>query len=444
MIIFFIHPNISLSQAPPDLSIFKESINDIKVSLYKKFVVSWTAHNNMIDCLQSDGCIEWNDAVFLSKDRSWNTDDILIGSSSYGGLTAPGEGYNLSTECLIPTDTQPGQYYIIVYIDFSEDSSQGKVIETNETNNWVVVNKFELDYQINDLVIKIKDAVLERKQEDVSTFDLNEDGIVDVADVVNAENHSPIVSFIKETSIVDEGVGSIDCKVKLSRPFSGYLQYEVSGTATVGSDYQPTTGNFLVDASSAKISIILVDNLEVEATKTIILTIKPSTLTLGTPNSHIIILEDNDALWQGHLVRDDLRLPLEMTITQKDSQLQAAVISNGSGTLPYGKWAVDIDSTLERFNATIGPIEIQQSNSLLNASLTRKIYLTSEPLTNPEHVLDFGSKIEGSMYEEWKFSEPNTQHLNKIDKNSIKGTFILIKADSGLQKVKSDLFPLLN
>jgi len=293
----------------------------------------------------------------------------------------------------------------------------------------------------------ISDIILDPGQGDVSTYDLNQDGQVDVADVVLATTILPQVSFTSSTLIVNEGQGIIDCEVKTDSTFTGVLQYEIGGNAIAGEDYSPLTGNVQVNAGSGMISISLLDNLQVESTKTIILSLKPSTLnpstySLGPKNSATMILEDNDASWLGHLVRGDLMLPFELIISQMGEQVQATLESDGVAAFPAGSWPVTVQTTIDSFIATIGPITMEQSVSLLNENFLRSIILSSNPTTNQEDVLELSSTIEGSVLEEYVFSETASQHLNRVGDNAVEGRFVLVRGPLGLPQIESELVPV--
>ena len=293
----------------------------------------------------------------------------------------------------------------------------------------------------------IIDTILDPMSGDPNGLDTNNDGLVDVADVVFSSKVLPNVSFSNASFVVSEGQGSVSCEVVTDADFTGVVQYEVSGTSVAGTDYSPLTGNMLVDGSNGIITVPLLDDAFVESTKTLILSVKPSvsvppTYALGANNSIVIILEDDDAIWRGQFVKGNLVLPFVVTITQIDGQVEATLESDGTGMFPSGSWPAVVQATPNQFTAVIGPIEMQQSSSLLNATYSSTITLTSDPNTHPEHVINFASSIEGSTLEEHVFSTANAEHLDRVGANAIEGSFILLKDVQEIPEISSELTSL--
>ena len=72
---------------------------------------------------------EWMDAVYLSTDKTWSSDDELLGRVAHaGGLPARGT-YSSNWEGDLP-GVEPGKYYVIVRTDV-----RNKVRESDEKNN---------------------------------------------------------------------------------------------------------------------------------------------------------------------------------------------------------------------------------------------------------------------------------------------------------------------
>lgn len=71
----------------------------------------------------------WADAVYLSRDTTWDIEDIPIGRRVHPGPLAVGASYNGTLPVVLPS-LDPGPYYVIVRTDILN-----AVRETDETNN---------------------------------------------------------------------------------------------------------------------------------------------------------------------------------------------------------------------------------------------------------------------------------------------------------------------
>jgi len=70
---------------------------------------------------------------YLSADKTWDRNDILLGTSPFGSLL-PGKSTSLSRTVTLPSDLSRGRHYIIFYADAAE-----KVSETDTGNNQAAV-----------------------------------------------------------------------------------------------------------------------------------------------------------------------------------------------------------------------------------------------------------------------------------------------------------------
>jgi hypothetical protein len=278
----------------------------------------------------------------------------------------------------------------------------------------------------------IRDAILNRSQSGLTQSDLNGDGKVDVADLVLRARYLTSVSFAQTSTIANEGAGIISVNLTLTSPLSAVFQYTVGGTAVPGKDYVPLQGTFAVNGTNASIPIRLIDNLIIDGTRTITLNLtapptNSATFALGTQSMHTVVIQDNDADWTGTLTTEGLQLPFDMVILQSNNAFQGTYTSDGSGTFTAGQWPVVLNVTSNSFNATIGPIQMQNTKSLLNLPLSRWLYLSSNPSTNAQHILNWNSTIVGSMTEEFLFQGATNQQLNRAGANAIQGVFTLQK-----------------
>jgi Calx-beta domain len=275
----------------------------------------------------------------------------------------------------------------------------------------------------------------------LNKLDANEDhdgnGVPDLLDW--QRERLPSISFIQRTSSAREGQGTLAVEIRLNNAYSGFVQFGVTGTAMAGTDYRPVTGNLVVNGTNALVTLSLLDDLEIEDTKTILLTLRtsdavPAKYSLGTAFSHVVLLEDNDHRWQGQFVRDGLRLPFELTVAQRGTNIQAALVSDGSGGVPSGTWPVSMRVGGGTFAADIGPIVLPENNSLVNVGMVRLIHLEAAVPINAFEVATLGPTIEGIMREEIVIPNPSYQHLSRIGNRAILGTFTLQMVPSNLPR----------
>ncbi len=71
---------------------------------------------------------------YLSADKTWDSSDILLGTSPFGSLL-PGQSTSLSRTITLSADLSQGRHYIIFYADYA-----GKVSETDKENNQAAVS----------------------------------------------------------------------------------------------------------------------------------------------------------------------------------------------------------------------------------------------------------------------------------------------------------------
>lgn len=92
---------------------------------------------------------------YLSADNSWDANDIKIGENtepqfffSTFGFTPASLPVSLFSTVTISGNATPGEYYIIAYAD-----PEGKILESNRANNFLVSQKIRLTNDRPDLVI---------------------------------------------------------------------------------------------------------------------------------------------------------------------------------------------------------------------------------------------------------------------------------------------------
>jgi len=126
-------------------------------------------------------------------------------------------------------------------------------------------------------------------------------GTPDTAGVTIVDNDgTPTVSFSSANSSVSEGAGTAVIQVSLSNPSAATVNVSFqssNGTAVAGSDYQTATGtiSFAPGTTTATFVVTINEDTVDEADEVIQLALSnPSNATLGTPDSALLTIVDND------------------------------------------------------------------------------------------------------------------------------------------------------
>ena len=127
--------------ASPDLSPVSVTVDPLTGRLGSPVSVSWTVRNIGTDSARQPN---WYDAVYLSRDASYSSDDYLIGNQyvSVSPLASGGE-YSFTSNFTMPLDTSygDGTYYVVVRTDGYYYNYQP---ESNENNNTLASAGFSL------------------------------------------------------------------------------------------------------------------------------------------------------------------------------------------------------------------------------------------------------------------------------------------------------------
>jgi hypothetical protein len=280
---------------------------------------------------------------------------------------------------------------------------------------------------------------------DLRAMDLNQDGVVDVADLIFYVRSLPPrpngVNFEATTRVVKEGDGAVSLTVTVSPTYRGAISYVVEGTATSGVDYAVLSGSIAVNGGTAALDITLVDDLVLEEVESLTITLIPDVgYRIGFAQQHTMFIVDNDAIWEGSLGVDGLNIGFTMELKRSGANYQAWIHSDGSTGLPTGTWPVTLNATETSFRAVLGPFPVQPEDTLLRASLERRIVLTARQ-SNEAHLIDYDKAINGDMTE--TFTAPGgAVQFERLKGRAIQGVFLLLKeiavvpvADSGLRDI---------
>ena len=213
-----------------------------------------------------------------------------------------------------------------------------------------------------------------------------------------------------------------------------------------GKDYRLFSGSVVVNGTSAAIAVTLLDDLVPKATRTLLFSLNPDAATppryqLGAQSVYYLVIEDNDAYWEGQISLGAVNFSLRMLIAQQGTNFQAALIG-ASGNIPAGTWPVSLQASPSLFSAVIGPIQAATNASFLGASPARYFYLTASAGTNGAPVYDAISPIVGTASEEWVFSDGSMQYLNRTGARALAGTFTLHRVDANAPQFSPVLTPV--
>ena len=111
-------------------------------------------------------------------------------------------------------------------------------------------------------------------------------------------DNDPTISFASASQSASEKSGTRDVTVNLSSASASdiTLGYEVSGTATSGSDYEALSGTVTVSAgdTTATIPVAIVDDSAEEYLESIVLSLSYSGYSRTPPDRHTLIIADDD------------------------------------------------------------------------------------------------------------------------------------------------------
>ena len=113
------------------------------------------------------------------------------------------------------------------------------------------------------------------------------------------DNDTPLVSFVSASQSVDEGGGTHDVEVRMSKapPTNITFAYTVGGTATAGSDYTALSGTVTVPggATTATVPVTVIDDSALESSETVVLTLVGSSgYKVGSPGTHTLTIAASD------------------------------------------------------------------------------------------------------------------------------------------------------
>lgn len=132
-----------------------------------------------------------------------------------------------------------------------------------------------------------------------SAMDLNQDGIVDVADLVLQASGVLTASFARPESAEFDRAIVHDVEVLFSSPFQGELVYSVTGSASPGVDYQELPGTLVADGTSARISVAIIKDFLYEEEEVVQIQLMPGDgYVVAEPSVHVLAIQDVKASFE--------------------------------------------------------------------------------------------------------------------------------------------------
>jgi hypothetical protein len=319
----------------------------------------------------------------------------------------------------------------------------------------------------------LRDAIVGRRTFtpiELNSLDLNRDGKLDVTDLTyhlfRITNAAPSVSFVNYTTRAMEGDGVVEIHLVSTKAFLVPMpvSYSISGTATAGAKasggdftsegYQPATATGIVtfpaDSTTASFTIDVTDDGLLEGMEVINLTLSGGsifTYFLGSQQSHIVYIDDNDGLWTAGLEFTDGAgyLGFEMEIIQDEGEFTGRVLAN-AGVIPLPEefdpgragddaWSAAFYGAKNALRIEIGPLPVDSGLSFFNIPYTRRFVLEAAPGV-PDYAYDPGQSIGGRAEEvlEPVLSRlgPPSEDLSYLRRETV-GRFGLIKHPSNVQ-----------
>lgn len=261
-----------------------------------------------------------------------------------------------------------------------------------------------------------------------ASLDLNDDGLLDVADLVfflkDIGSPTPIASFENMSTVALEGVRAVSVSVAFTNTFHGTLRYTVSGgTATAGADYAASTGTLDVAGAAVEIPITLLDDTEVEETETLTVRLELGDgYAIQEPVEHTIFINDNDGVWTGTYDLAGTRMSFELTLIRSGDISSGNLVWGESSFLPEGEWAAEVTIEPNSFRAEIHGIPVPAEATALAVPLTRSFVL--EATAGAANViLDWDSVLVGVVTENIAPDDPGMQYMDR----STQGVFVLTR-----------------
>ncbi len=185
-----------------------------------------------------------------------------------------------------------------------------------------------------------------------------------------------LVDFSTTAFQVEEGQ-STNLVLTLNQPFHGTIYYSVGGTATTG-DYQPLTGQVMVNGTTATIPVDLTDNNQIGRLKYLTLRLEDGAgYQLSNQREATLTIDENDADWQGSFMTDGAAVGFVLSIRSLGGTTTATLRSEGFGFFPTNDIPASVQFTADRFDASVSGIPVAADATLLNQPMNLSLVLSA-------------------------------------------------------------------
>jgi hypothetical protein len=226
-----------------------------------------------------------------------------------------------------------------------------------------------------------------------------------------------IINFATTAFRVTEG-GAVAPTINFSAPFTGTLQYRISGSATAG-DYASLSGEIQVqNSTSASIPIHLTDNESIGQLKNLILTLEPALGTrLGTQVQTVITIDENDARWVGTFLTSGNSLPFTLELVRAGGTTQGWLVGDAFEFFTSEPVPGVVTMTATSFAAAISDISMPADATLLNLPSILELELAASHGQGEEEVGEDFIRGHGTLTTVY----PGHPHLDTLNV----GTFLM-------------------
>lgn len=212
----------------------------------------------------------------------------------------------------------------------------------------------------------------------------------------------PSVRFATSSSEAQEGDGALTIPLAMDPSFTGPVFYEVallSNAETTGtsSDFTTLSGQVQVTGPEATLDLTCLDDAQIEEAEILVIDLLDDPggrYHVGGIPRHTLMLFDNDAYWNGVLMRENAELPFRLRLIESASGTTATLVSSldpaqaggapGIGTIPPGEWPLTVTRGAGTFEAASGPIP-STTSLMFQADLLRTLTLRAVPPEDPEN-----------------------------------------------------------
>lgn len=256
--------------------------------------------------------------------------------------------------------------------------------------------------------------------------DFNSDGVIDSADLLlQLQSSGPTaVSFSQASSTATEGDSQDVVEVFFNRPYTGTIEWSVTGSASVGQDFVGGSNSMQVDGISANITIDLLDDStrEQEAKTIELLLLDNGDFELGDFQVHTIYLYDNDRIWDGSVNNGFADYQFTLELIRNGGTTTGKLMSDGDESFPQGDFTLsDLLLTSSEFRAITQNIDVNSQELVIRQPMQRRLEFESNSSVSNSYVSeDF---VRGGFTELITATDPANSYLNR----TIEGMFSMVR-----------------